>query len=167
MPAKPDIEAGKSRSIWRRRAARWLGIAAGTLAVSATTGVMPAPAATEADSKSTAVVPAIWQDFAKRLQIQIQQRLASDGEAALRFRDTMARLAAADASSPPPSVIVRVWVVPDGKVEHIEMEGAHGEETARDLSSLLIGSGADRTPEDMPQPLRMRLSLPPKSGKEN
>jgi hypothetical protein len=159
---------GKS---WRRRAVRWLGVVAGALAASIG-GKSISKAASDVDAGSAAAgamqasVSPAWAEFARRLQLQFQKRLASDKEAAIRFHQEMARLAADDRSAAP-SVIVKVWVMADGKVERVAMEGSHSDEALQDLSVALAGDGVGNVPVDMPQPLRLRLSLRPKSPAES
>ncbi|MDI4237258.1 hypothetical protein AAFX91_12705 [Bradyrhizobium sp. 31Argb] len=152
--------------MWRRRGARALGVALGALAVLLGAKPISAKAATDVDGRlNAAQAPAAWQDFAKRLQLRLQERLASDSTPALRFHDAVARRAS-DVGAAPPSIVVRVWVMPDGKVQRIELEGLDND-ASHDLSALLIGDGVGSTPLDMPQPLRMRLSLRPNTRVED
>jgi hypothetical protein len=166
MPMKATIHIDRGRFRWRRRGARGLGAALGALAVLFGGKAISAKAAPEIDSTPKAAqVPAAWQDFAKRLQLRLQERLASGSTPSLRFYDAFARRAP-EAGAAPPSVVVRVWVMPDGKVQRIELEGLD-DDASHDLSTLLIGDGVGSTPLDMPQPLRMRLSLRPKTRVED
>jgi hypothetical protein len=163
---KAALHTGGSRILWRRPTAPRLGAALGALVVLLAAKPISARAATDVDgSLNAAPAPAAWQDFAKRLQLRLQERLASDSTPALRFHDAVARRAF-DARAAPPSIVVRVWVLPDGKVQRIELEGLD-DDASHDLSALLIGDGVGNTPLDMPQPLRMRLSLRPKTPVEN
>jgi hypothetical protein len=162
MRMKATLHPGGGRILWRQRGARGLGAALGALAVLLTAKPISAKAAPDVDGRLKATqVPAAWQDFAKRLQLRLQERLASDSTPALRFHDAIAKRAP-DAGAAPPSIVVRVWVMPDGKVQRIELEGLN-DDASHDLSALLIGDGVGSTPLDMPQPLRMRLSLHPKT----
>ncbi|MCA1452484.1 hypothetical protein I6F35_04530 [Bradyrhizobium sp. BRP22] len=112
----------RGRVSWRRRSARGLGAALGALAVLFGDKPTSARAAPDVDGRlNAAQVPAAWQDFAKRLQLRLQERLASDSTPALRFHDAIARRAP-EAGAAPPSIVVRVWVMPDGKVQRIELE---------------------------------------------
>jgi hypothetical protein len=165
------MTSGNSRTTWRHRTARWLGVAAGALAV--TVGGKPslteaAPdegkaSATSATTSSAMQIPVAWQDFAKSLQRQFQERLASNNDAALRFHDAMARLAGE--MKPAPSVLLRVWIMADGRLDRIEIDGRASDQASRDLVAAV--GGVDRPPSDMPQPLRMRLSLAAKDRPEN
>ncbi len=166
MRMKAAIHTGGSRILWRRRSARWFGAALGALAVLLWAQPIAVKAATDVDGRlNAAPAPAAWQDFAKRLQLRLQERLASESTPALRFHDAVARRAS-DARAASPSIVVRVWVMPDGKVQRIELEGLD-DDASHDLSTLLIGDGVGSTPLDMPQPLRMRLSLRPKTRVED
>jgi hypothetical protein len=166
MPTKAALHTGGSRVSWRRRAVRGLGAVLGALGVLLGAKPTAAKAAPDADGRMEAApAPASWQDFAKRLQLRLQERLSSDSTQALRFHDAIAKRAP-DAGAAPPSIVVRVWMMPDGKVQRIELEGLD-DDASHDLSALLIGDGVGSTPLDMPQPLRMRLSLRPKTRGEN
>jgi hypothetical protein len=162
------MTSGNLRTTWWRRAARWLGVAASALAVTVGGRGSITEAATDAEGKSVETsaatpVPAAWQDFAKSLQRQIQDRLASNSDAALRFYDEMARMAVE--TKPAPSVLIRVWIMSDGKLERIEIDGLPSGQASRDLIAAV--GGVDRPPSDMPQPVRLRLSLRAKDRMEN
>ena len=159
MGMKAALHTGGRRVSWRKRGARGLGAVLGALVVLLGAKPTAAKAAPDIDGRMK-TAPAAWQDFAKRLQLRLQERLASDSTPALRFHDAIAKRAP-DAEAAPPSIVVRVWVMPDGKVQRIELEGLD-DDASHDLSALLIGDGVGSTPLDMPQPLRMRLSLRPK-----
>src|SRR5579864_2171330 len=134
-----------------RPARRWLGVAMGTLAVAF--GVRTtSTAATEVADPSATEAPASWQHFAKRLQVAFQERLSSDNENAQRFRDAVAKLDR-DAGA----LVVRVWVLPDGKVERVELEGHSNDDALHELYGAVIGDSVGAAPPDMPQPLRMRM----------
>jgi len=169
--ARALSEASGQRPRSWRRAARWLGVIAGALAASIGSRSI-SKAANDIDAGSTAAgtVPAqvspAWAEFALRLQLRIQQRLASDNEAAARFHQEMTRLVADDRSAAP-SVIVKVWVMADGQVERVAMDGPHSGEALQDLSLALAGEGVGNVPADMPQPLRLRLSLRPREPAES
>ncbi len=79
-------------------------------------------AAQAVDYRPANAVPSAWQEFAKQLQSRFQERLATDDEAARRFQDGMAKRTA-DAGGASSSVGVRAWILPDGKIERIEVDG--------------------------------------------
>ena len=92
------------------------------------------------------------------------KRLAANNESTTRFYDAMTKLVQAS-DAPPSSLIVRTWVTAGGKVERLELEGRDGEDALHDLNAVLKGDGVGSAPPDMPQPLRMRLSLKPRPEK--
>jgi hypothetical protein len=165
MKADSKSLGGAGRVAGWRRTFPWLRIVLGALAVVFGARVAPAGAATEVDNPSTTEVPASWQAFARRLQLRFQERLSSDNDNAVRLRDSMAKRAQAGGAAP--TLIVRAWVLPDGKVARVELEGSGNEDALRDLSAALTGDAIGTVPSDMPQPLRLRLSLGAKSQPEN
>jgi hypothetical protein len=148
-----------------RRAFPWLRVVLGALAVLFGARVEPVGAAAEADKPSTTEVPASWQAFARLLQLRFQERLSSDNDNAVRLRDSMAKLGQAGAAAP--TLIVRAWVLADGKVARVELEGTSNADALHDLSAALMGDAIGTVPPDMPQPLRLRLSLGAKPQPEN
>jgi len=132
----------------------------GALAVTFGTKVTTTIAAADSDHPQVAEAPASWQSFAGRLQLRLQERLSSDNEDAVRFRGSIAK---GDQGSG--TFVVRVWVFPDGKVQRLEFEGGSNDDALHELSGALMGVGAELAPPDMPQPLRMRLSLQAKPDK--
>jgi hypothetical protein len=136
---------------------RWLRIAASALTFFS--GAKATLADAQADYR--AEVPASWLEFAKRLQQQFQRELAADNESTARFHDAMARLLQTSDTTAQ-MIVLRTWVMPDGKVGRLELEGRNGEEAVHDLYAVLKGDGVGAAPADMPQPLRMRLVLKPR-----
>jgi hypothetical protein len=53
-------------------------------------------------------------------------------------------------------------MMPDGTIQRLELEGRQDDEALHDLYRVLTGDGVGAVPADMPQPLRLRLSLSPK-----
>jgi hypothetical protein len=149
---------------WRSPLA-WLRVVVGALAMLFATRAAPVRAASEADKPSTTEVPAAWQAFAARLQLHFQERLSSDDKNAFRLRDSM--MTRAKAMGAAPTLIVRAWILADGKVSRVELEGLPAENDSHDLEAVLIGDTIGALPPDMPQPLRLRLSLGHKAKPEN
>src|ERR1700759_1540138 len=150
--------------------ARWLRIAASALAVAS--GARAATTLAEGQADYRPGVRSSWVEFAGRLQQQFQRELAVDNEGTARFYEAMTRMlqrsaqASDQASDPPPStLVIRTWVTASGKVERLELEGREGGEALHDLYAVLKGDGVGSGPADMPQPLRMRLSLKPRPEK--
>ena len=142
--------------------ARWLRIVASALTV--VSGARATTTLAEGQASYREGVRTAWVEFASRLQQQFQRELAADNESTTRFYDAMSKLVEASDASPS-SLIVRTWVTAGGKVERLELEGRDGEEALHDLYAVLKGDGVGSAPPDMPQPLRMRLSLKPRPEK--
>lgn len=104
-------------------------------------------------------IPATWSAFAARVQTSFQQRLAGKDDAALQFQDFLGKRFDRP-GTPPPSVIVRAWIGPDGKVERLEFEGVFDLDVIVNLRAVLVTADVGAPPPvEMPQPLRLRLSL--------
>jgi hypothetical protein len=152
------VKNGESRVGWWRRLLWSLGTATGVL--TAGLGAQASPTDSQrSDYRSAAAAPAAWQEFAKQLQARFQQRLAADDEAARRFQDDMANLAGGKDAAPP-TLILRTWILPDGKLERVASE-ALDPVAAISLRALLAGEAVGAPPSDMLQPLHLRLTLRP------
>jgi hypothetical protein len=157
------VKNNESRVGWWKKLFRSLGTATGLL--TAGLGAQASPTDSQRnDYRSAAAAPAAWQEFAKQLQTWFQQRLAADDEAARRFQDDMAKRAGGKDAAPP-TLTLRTWILPDGKVERVESEGLDPV-AAISLRALLAGEAVGAPPSDMLQPLHLRLTLRPndKSG---
>jgi hypothetical protein len=142
--------------IWWKRIIRSLGAVTG-LFVAAGAG-SSAATAQESGYRSASAAPASWQEFSKQLQTRFQQRLGADDEGTRKFWDEVAKHTT-DGSAAPLKPKVRVWILPDGKVERLEFDGLDGEVIAVKLRALLMSSDVGAPPPDMLQPLHLRLSL--------
>jgi hypothetical protein len=153
----------KSENINRRRAcelAAFLGLAAAATDLSDVLGA-PLAAAQPQPYRSAADVPASWRDFALQLQARLQQRLAADDDIAGKVAGDMGSGGKDAADASPPTVMIRVWVSPGGKIERLVFDDFNGK--AADALRLVLTSGdVGLPPPDMLQPLRLRLSLRPK-----
>jgi hypothetical protein len=107
--------------------------------------------------RSASAAPASWQEFAKQLQVRFAQRLVSDDEGAAKFRDYLTKRAEAGITPLKPGV--RVWVLPNGKVERLEFDGLGDDDVAVNLRALLMRGNVGAPPADLLQPLHLRLSL--------
>jgi hypothetical protein len=132
---------------------RLFGVATGVLA-SVWTGAFVA-AAQDLGYRSAAAAPVAWLTFAKELQGRFEQRLASDDDGARRIQDAMGK----DDKKSTESVVVRTWVSPGGKIERLEFDGLDNADVAVTLRALLAGVTVGVPPQDMLQPLHLRLSL--------
>jgi hypothetical protein len=155
MTMTTTIEKNSRRTVWWKRGFRSFGAVTGLFAaVSAGTSVA---AAQDTGYRSAATAPAAWQTFAKQVQTRFQQRLAADDEGARKFRDYLEKRVG-EGSATPLKPIVRVWVLPDGKLERLEFDGLDDDDAAVNLRAILMHD-VGAPPPDMLQPLHLRLSL--------
>jgi hypothetical protein len=163
-----SLSRGKRASAARsRRSLRWLRALVGALAVLLGTKATASIAARHDDHHlAAAEAPKSWQEFAGRLQLQFQQELSVESEAARRFYQAMTRLGPASDAAPP-TLVVRAWVMADGKVWRLELEDYRDDAALDNLYVILTGGGIGAVPPDMPQPLRLRLSLHPRKNRDN
>ncbi len=142
--------------VWWKRAFQSLGAVTGLFgAISAGTSVA---AAQDTNYRSASAAPASWQEFAKQVQTRFQQHLMADDEGARKIRDYFAKRAGEGSVTPRPP-IVRVWVLPDGKIERLELDGLGDDSVAVNLRALLARGDVGVPPPDLLQPLHLRLSL--------
>jgi hypothetical protein len=169
----PDMDFKSSRGTGRAagggrifaRLFAWFRVVIGALALVSGARAAPVSAASEVDKPSATDVPASWQVFAARLQLRFQERLASDDKNAVSLRNSLTKRA--QAASVAPTLIVRAWLLADGKVSRVELEGSQDQAALHDLGAVLIGESIGAVPPDMLQPLRLRLSLGAKARPEN
>jgi hypothetical protein len=148
----------RNRIAWWKRLLCSLGAITGVFTIGV--GASRSPAAAQGvDYRSAAAAPAAWQEFAKRLQALFQDRLAA-GEEVRLFQDYIAKRSGG-ASTTTLALVVRAWVLPDGKVERIEFDGLDDHNLAVRLRALLALGNVGAPPPDMLQPLHVRLSLRP------
>jgi hypothetical protein len=157
MAMSADAVGSSSRcTVWWKRAFRSFGAVSGLFAaVSAGTSVATAQ---DTAYRSASAAPVSWQEFAKLVQTRFQQRFAADDEGARKFRDYLTKRAA-DGSATPLKPSVRVWVLPDGKLERLEFDGLDDDDVAVTLRAILMRGDIGAPPQDMLQPLHLRLSL--------
>ena len=122
-------------------------------------GADASPVAVEnGNYRSATAAPETWQAFARQLQGQVEQRLAGDDAKARRFQDYLTkRNQQSDAA--PLTIVLRTWVLADGKVDRIEFDGIDDSVAIDDLRALLIDANVGAPPPQMLQPLHIRLSL--------
>jgi hypothetical protein len=101
--------------------------------------------------------PDAWRDFAARLQGRLQEMLAADEYAQL-YRDYLGRRGAA--SQPLPALMVRTWVLGDGRLR-VAFDDIDDRGVEMRLRALLERGHFGSPPPDMPQPLHLRLTLRP------
>ncbi len=148
--------ANRSRVAWWKRTFWSLGAVTGLFGASF--GAKTPAAAQNVEYRAVSVAPASWQEFAKQVQIRFQQRFAADDEGAAKFRDYLTKRAS-DGNAKALKPAVRVWVLPNGKVERLEFDGLDDDDVAVNLRAVLMRGGVGTPPPDMLQPLHLRLSL--------
>ncbi|KVA24981.1 hypothetical protein WI44_03800 [Burkholderia cepacia] len=119
-------------------------------------GIAPAVA-------QTTDVPQAWMRYGQLAGQQFQTWLEADGDAADRLhRYLEARVLNASAAVPPPAIVVRAWIGPNGAVTRVEFASLGDPDADATLRQLLTaGPLAEPPPPDMLQPLRVRLRLAP------
>ncbi|MCA8320142.1 YbaB/EbfC family DNA-binding protein [Burkholderia cepacia] len=119
-------------------------------------GIAPAVA-------QTTDVPQAWMRYGQLAGQQFQTWLEADGAAADRLhRYLEARVLNASAAAPPPAIVVRAWIGPNGAVTRVEFASLGDPDADATLRHLLTaGPLAEPPPPDMLQPLRVRLRLAP------
>lgn len=143
----------------RQRLGRVVGAIAGLMGgIGVST---PAVLAQEVEYRSASTAPIEWQAFAVKTRQRIFELLGMDDEAALRVRRlVLDRLATAEPTAEY-SIVSRLWIGPDSRIERIEFDRLDPE-----LTNLLLGvlAGVEigmKPPHDMPQPVHVKLSLGP------
>lgn len=139
------------RAKWWARLLRSTGTATSlAAAVAATT----APAQ-NGEYRSAATAPVAWQTFARELKTRFEQRLGADDEAARRVQESVAKREQQSADM----LVVRAWVLPSGKIERLEFDGIDDADLGVSLRALLASVTVTSPPQDMLQPLHLRVSL--------
>lgn len=156
-PTAGAVGRGSSRVTWWRKIFHPVAAMAGLIV--AGTDAKAAPVAAEGgEYRATTTVPEAWQVFAKQLQQRFEQQLAGDGEGARRIQDYLARRGERP-DAPPLRLVLRAWVLTDGKVSRIEVDGMDDAGVRVELRELLMDGGVGSPPPAMLQPLHLRLSL--------
>ncbi len=144
--------SGRRMSLWSR-VFRSLGAVTGLFVAAS---AVPSIASGQGTAyRSAATAPPSWQTFAKELQGRFQQRLAVDDDGARRMQDAMVQ----HEKQSQEVLVVRTWVLPNGKIERLEFDGLDDADVAVNLRALLSGIAVGVPPMDMLQPLHLRLSL--------
>ena len=161
-PNLPEMTGGgaghrEPRASWWWRMLRSAAASAGLLA--AGIGAEASPVAAENGGyRSATAAPETWQAFARQLQGQVEQRLAGDDAKARHFQDYLTKRSQ-KADEPPLTVVLRTWVLSDGKINRVEFDGIDDPGAVDELRALLIGGNVGAPPPEMLQPLHLRLSL--------
>ena len=158
----PSLMAGagggrRSRVTWWKKIFRPVAAMAGLIV--AGTDAKTAPVAVESgEYRSATTVPESWQVFARQLQQRFEQQLGADSGGARRIQDYLMRQAGG-ADAPALKLALRAWVLTDGKVSRIEVDGMDDAGMRVELRSLLMTGSVGVPPPAMLQPVHLRLSL--------
>ncbi|WP_213285441.1 hypothetical protein [Bradyrhizobium sp. sGM-13] len=157
MPAPTAGAVGKRRVAWWKTIFRPVAAMAGLIAAGIEAKAAPV-AADSGEYRSATAVPEAWQVFARQLQQKFEQQLAGDSDGARRIQDYLMRRGGA-ADAPALKLALRAWVLADGRVSRIEVDGMDDAGMRVELRALLMAGGVGAPPPEMLQPLRLRLSL--------
>jgi hypothetical protein len=116
--------------------------------------------AQSSDFRERAKAPPAWEQFAKLVKYRFEEWVTGDDGAAIRFRAYL-KIHRGASDGPPPSLIVKLWVNPDGSVERVSFPAFGDAVATRDLRTVLTrGNIGEAPPPEMLQPLVLRFSLP-------
>ncbi len=152
----PDaIVNSDRRAGWLSRISRSLRLASGLVAA---VGAAPSGAtAQETGYRPAATAPAAWQAFARRVQSHLETRLAGEDSDARELRDYVGRLG--PGTNRP--FVASIWILSDGNIDRLEFDQLDDQDMAVHLRTLLMHGNVGAPPQDMLQPLRLRLSVRP------
>jgi hypothetical protein len=137
---------------------RWLMIVLYALVLSLDSPMFPAPALA-LDYRDPDKAPPSWAQFAKLVKYRFETWVAADEPVAKRFRAYIVDHAGKD-DAPPPTLVVRAWLNPDGTVERVAFAPLPDPQADDDLHTILkSGNIGEAPPPEMLQPLNLRFSL--------
>jgi hypothetical protein len=111
------------------------------------------------DYRDPAKAPPSWGQFAKLVQYRFETWIGADEEIANRFRAYVIDHAGKE-DGPPPTLVVRAWLNPDGTVERVTFDALKDARANTDLRTILTrGNIGEAPPPQMLQPLNLRFSL--------
>jgi hypothetical protein len=111
------------------------------------------------DYRDPASAPPSWTQFAKLVKYRFESWMTADEAVANRFRAYLVGHNGQD-DGPPPSLVVRAWLNPDGTVERVSFPPLSDAQADQDLHTILKrGNIGEAPPPEMMQPLNLRFSL--------
>jgi hypothetical protein len=144
---------------------RWSTTALCVLAISSGPFFVPTPVSVREalaqglDYRDPAKAPPSWGQFAKLVQYRFETWIGADEEVANRFRAYVIDHAGKE-DGPPPTLVVRAWLNPDGTVERVTFDALKDARANADLRTILTrGNVGEAPPPEMLQPLNLRFSL--------
>ena len=130
----------------RSRTADWIGAGAGA---DIWVG-LPRPGSGAAAS---------WAQFAKLVKYRFETWISADEAISNRFRTYIMEHSGKD-DGPPPMLVVRAWLNPDGTVERVSFPPFKNAQADEDLHTILKrGNIGEAPPPEMLQPLNLRFSV--------
>ncbi|WP_375787635.1 hypothetical protein ACE10Z_09145 [Bradyrhizobium sp. Pha-3] len=120
----------------------------------------PAPGhAQDANFRNPEQAPPSWAQFAKLVKYRFEEWIAADETVANRFRNWVIEHSGKE-NGPPPTLVVRAWLNPDGTVERVTFPALNDAGATEDLRTILKrGNVGQAPPPEMLQPLNLRFSL--------
>lgn len=139
---------------------RCVAIALCALALSLGSLILSAPALAQGlDYRDPDKAPPSWGQFAKLVKYRFETWVAADEPVANRFRAYIIEHTGKD-GGPPPTLVVRAWLNPDGTVERVSFAPLPDPAADGDLHTILKrGNIGEAPPPEMLQPLNLRFSL--------
>jgi hypothetical protein len=114
------------------------------------------------DYREAGKAPPSWMQFAKLVKYRFETWLMADEPVANRFRSYVVDHAGKQ-DGPPPTIVVRAWLNPDGSVERVTFPPLPDPDADDDLHAILKrGNVGEAPPPEMLQPLNLSFSLNPK-----
>jgi hypothetical protein len=111
------------------------------------------------DFRNQSQVPPSWTKFSTHLRSELEVWVAAETAEAKQFR-TWGKDNKGKANGPPESLVLRIWVNPDGSVAKASFPPLPDAAADRDLHAILqSGVLKEIPPPDMPQPVVLRLRL--------
>jgi hypothetical protein len=106
-------------------------------------------------------VPQPWISYAQLVGRQLQASLEGDDDATNQLHKFLEdRILNAKGDAPPPALVVRAWVGPNGALTRVEFDSLGDEKADALLRGMLMSNPiTEPPPPDMRQPLRVRLHL--------
>jgi hypothetical protein len=111
------------------------------------------------DYRDPGQAPPSWAQFAKLVKYRFETWISADEAVANRFRAYVIEHGGKD-DGPPPTLVVRAWLNPDGTVERVSFVPLKDAQADKDLHTILQrGNIGEAPPPEMLQPLNLRFSL--------
>jgi hypothetical protein len=139
---------------------RWSAVTLGALLALSGLLMLPRPVPAQGlDYRDPGKAPPSWGQFAKLVQYRFETWIGADEVVANRFRAYVVDHAGKE-DGPPPTLVVKAWLNPDGTVEKVSFAALKDGRADTDLHTILTrGNIGEAPPPEMLQPLNLRFSL--------